>query len=141
MTQLFLYNCLSFQCYEGLKLLTNKMSKFLVNFFMLKTRIIVNTYTATTLPLYYAIQKPWKVLEEAKKLRTKKFETRDGELVWCRDETPVSHPSLLYNSYAEVLSNLTKDYDPNREVLGQRDVIRETVEKDENGIQKSCHLL
>ena len=102
---------------------------------MLKTRLIVNTYTVTTLPLYYAIQKPWKVLEESKKLRTRKFITSDGELVWCRNEAPVSHPSLQYTSYAEILNNLTKDYDPNREVLGQREVIKETVEKDENGIQ------
>ena len=101
---------------------------------MLKTKLIVNTYTVTTLPLYYVIQKPWKVLEEAKRLKTKKFITSNGELVWCRNEPPSTHPSLQYKSYAEVLNNLTKDYDPNREVLGQREVLRETVEKDEKGI-------
>ena len=70
------------------------MSKLLVNIFMLKTRLIVNTYTVTTLPLYYVMQKPWKTLKEAKTLRTKNFITRDGELVWTRDEKPVSHPFL-----------------------------------------------
>lgn len=110
------------------------MSKLLVNLFMLKTRLIVNTYTVTTLPLYYAIQKPWKTLEEAKKQRARKFLTRDGELVWTRDEKPVSHPFLRFKSYAEVIMNLQNDFDPNREVLAQREVIRETVEKDKKGM-------
>ena len=110
------------------------MSKLLVNLFMLKTRLIVNAYTVTTLPAYYVIQKPWQTLAEAKRLRTRKYETIDGEVVWTRSDSTPTHAVLQYNSYAEVLKNLKNIYDSNRLMLGKRDVIRETVETDINGV-------
>ncbi|CAG2176204.1 unnamed protein product, partial [Oppiella nova] len=109
------------------------MSKLVVNLFMIKTRLIVNTYTVTTLPLYYVIQKPWKTLAEAKKLRTKTHETINGEVVWSRNNPSLSHAFLQYNTYPEVLKNLKNMYDSNRLMLGKRDVIEDTIEKDSNG--------
>ncbi|XP_054162447.1 long-chain-fatty-acid--CoA ligase 4-like [Oppia nitens] len=109
------------------------MSKLLVNLFMLKTRLIVNTYTVTTLPLYYAIQKPWRTLKEANQVKTKKFVTKNGELVWERNHPSPEHEFLKYSSYAEVLKHMPDQYSDDRIVLGKRDVIKETVEMDENG--------
>ncbi len=111
------------------------MSKFLVNFFMIKTRLIVNSYTVTTLPFYYIIQKPWKALQTATKVRAKKFNSITGETIWTRDDTQVNHPFLEYGTYAEALRDLKDIYEPNRVMLGQRDVIDERVETDQNGIQ------
>ncbi|CAG2100424.1 unnamed protein product [Medioppia subpectinata] len=108
------------------------MSKLLVNLFMLKTRLVVNAYTVTTLPLYYVIQKPWRTVAAANKVRTKNYETINGEVVWSRSHPLPDHTFLQYNSYAEVLKNLKNNYASNRPMLGKRDVIRETVEKDIN---------
>jgi hypothetical protein len=110
---------------------------------MLKTRLIVNTYTYTTLPIYYAIQKPWRTLLSAQQMRSKKFKSINGELVWARDDTPIYHPFLQCQTYAEVLRDLKdKDkHDPNRLTLGQRDIIDHKLQTDETGIQTNYQLL
>src|SRR5882724_6354552 len=110
------------------------MSKLMVSLFMMKTRLIVNTYTVTTLPAYYIIQKPWMRLKDEKRLKTKKFVTSNGELVYSRNEPPVSHPCLKYKSYPEMLQNLDKEYDMNRPMIGLREVLDERTEMDENGM-------
>jgi hypothetical protein len=108
---------------------------------MLKTRLIVNTYTYTTLPIYYVIQKPWRTLLLAQQIRSKKFKSINGELVWTRNDTPTYHPFLECETYAEVLKDLKDKYDPNRLTLGQRDIIDQKLQTDETGIQTNYQLL
>ncbi len=111
------------------------MSKFFAKLFMLKTRLIVNTYTFTTLPIYYAIQRPWKTLHIARQLKSKNFKSIDGEIVWTRNDTPTNHPFLECETYPEVFRNLKDNYEPNRLMLGQRDIIEQRLQTDESGIQ------
>lgn len=97
---------------------------------MLQTKTMVNAYTWTTLPLYTIIQRPWQRLNRSKSFNVKSYVDKQGRTIYYRP-TPadITHKYLKYTTFAEIVNTL----DRNREVVGQRDVIKEHVALDENG--------
>lgn len=108
------------------------MSKHLVNLFMLKTRLLVNLYTATTLPFYYLAQKPWRTVALAKQIKSKKL-LINGSWVWVRNEEPPEHPHLKCGTYVQVMDTMIPMYGPKRPALAYRQVLQEHTQKNPDG--------
>lgn len=111
------------------------MSKLLINFALLNARVIVNTYTAATLPFYYLYQRPWQKLRLAKSFGVKTTIDEKGRVIYSGPEPPgLKHPYYKYQTVNDILLTL----DRSREAVGIRDVVKETLELDANGIESYC---
>ncbi len=110
--------------------------KILPKLLLLNTRLVVGTYTAMTLPLYAALQRPWAVKRVAKAKRTTAHRSADGSYTfWRRHGPPVSHPNGYHtcDSFKEVLQVMRVKEDQNRVRLSQRPVISEKIKVDDKG--------
>lgn len=110
--------------------------KILPKLLLLNTRLVVGTYTAMTLPLYAAVQRPWTVKRVAKAKRTTAHRSADGSYTfWRRHGPPVSHPNGYHtcDSFKEVLQVMRVKEDQNRVRLSQRPVISEKIKVDDKG--------
>lgn len=107
------------------------MSKFLVNLTLLQAKALVNAYTWTTLPLYAAVQKPWRQVKIAKStFNMRVMLDSQNRLVYSRpSRLPDDKAVYKCRTFAEVLPTL----DRTREVVGIRDVLSETAALDEKG--------
>ena len=110
------------------------MSKFTINFALLQTKLLVNTYTWITLPFYTVAQQPWRVLRAAKSLGVVTTKDKHGRTVYSRPSPPtLNHPYYQYKTFPAIFSLL----DRNRKVVGIRDVINEypTLDKEGNPVK------
>ncbi|KAF7491638.1 Long-chain-fatty-acid--CoA ligase 4 [Sarcoptes scabiei] len=105
------------------------MSKILMNITLFHTKLIVNTYTALSLPFYAIYQKPWRKIKLSNIKRTESFKQID-RVVWLRKGPPGHSPTLKCRTYLEALSML----DPSKQSIGIRDVLDEKIEYDEDGM-------
>lgn len=105
------------------------MSKILMNVTLFHTKIIVNSYTALTLPFYAAYQKPWRQLKLSNLMRAQKMLDKSGETIWVRKGPTFKNPNLACSTYLEAFSNI----DRSRQSVGIRNVLEEKVDYDENG--------
>ncbi|KAI7687029.1 hypothetical protein SSS_00449 [Sarcoptes scabiei] len=103
------------------------MSKILMNITLFHTKLIVNTYTALSLPFYAIYQKPWRKIKLSNIKRTESFKQID-RVVWLRKGPPGHSPTLKCRTYLEALSML----DPSKQSIGIRDVLDEKIEYDED---------
>lgn len=107
------------------------MSKLLIDFVLLNTKVMVNTYTAATLPFYYLYQRPWQKLRAAKDFGVKRTVDRWGRVIYTRDPPQkLEHPYYKVNTFPEIFPTL----DRSRLAIGVRDVIKETMELDKDGM-------
>ena len=108
------------------------MSKLLINFALINTKALVNAYTWTTLPFYALAQRPWRRLRLSKSfgiIATKDDQT--GRIIYARPrQNHFSHyPHYKYSTFPEAFDQLN----PDRKVIGFRDVISESLATDESG--------
>lgn len=108
------------------------MSKLLVNLALLNTKALVNAYTWSTLPLYAAVQRPWRrvKLSKAGFGVTINKDVKNGRIIYSRPkETDYSqHPYYKYNTFPEAFASLAVSSKP---AIGVREVLSEKVAVDE----------
>lgn len=101
-----------------------------MNITLFHTKLVVNTYTALSLPFYAAAQKPWRRLKLSKVVHTQKYlDPKTNTYIWKRKGPPGSSPVLNYETYIEAMAKL----DPNKECIGFRNVLEEQINFDEDG--------
>lgn len=105
------------------------MSKILTNLTLFHTKLIVNTYTAITLPFYAIYQKPWQRLKLADMVLTKSLKKSD-RIIWSR-KFPAEKklPCFQCSTYIEAFEKM----DRNRLSIGIRDILDEKIELDDEG--------
>ena len=84
-----------------------RMSKLLVDLFMLNTKAVVNAWTWTTLPFYAIAQQPWKRLKLSKSFGVRMIKDKHGRTVYSRPcSIKVEHPLMQYTTLNEIIPNL-----------------------------------
>ncbi len=104
------------------------MSKLLLHLALGSTKALVNSYTVCTLPMYFAIQKPW-----IRKKRSQSFGLRSTvdkyqRTVYSRPcaTRNFDHPALHCKSFNEMVPTLVA----NRRVIASRKVLSESSQLD-----------
>jgi hypothetical protein len=101
------------------------MSKLLLNLGLAPTRALITAYTWSTLPLYTAIQQPWRRLALSNELGVKQTLDPYGRgIIYSRPSPypePTHHPLLDCHSLNQMIPHL----DPSRPVFGVRSVLQE----------------
>ncbi|OTF80109.1 long-chain acyl-CoA synthetase-like protein, partial [Euroglyphus maynei] len=106
--------------------MTNLMTKFVV----LNAKLLVNTYTAITLPFYTIYQRPWQKLRASKLFQIQMYKDKHGRTVYYRNgPTEFDHPFIHHQTVTHLLKTLNRD----RIAVGARDVISEKLQYGENG--------
>ena len=106
------------------------MSKILMNVTLFHTKLIVNSYTALTLPFYALYQKPWQKVKLSKLMRVKKLIDKNDKFpIWVKKEVAIKSPYMKHETYVKAMNYMNRDV----QSVGIRDVIEEKVHHDEEG--------
>ena len=100
---------------------------------MLGVRIVVQTYTFLTLPIYYLAQNPGKKLKQSRTMRAKQLDPADPYSPWVRTGPTPYHVLSTCQNLPEGFELMQKLYPPDRPVIGYRTVIEEKQVLDLNG--------
>lgn len=104
-----------------------------MNVTLFHTKVLVNMYTAITLPVYTLYQRPWARLRLAEQPHVESLPTGNSEeLGWIRKGPKPDikkAPTLACSTYLEALPML----DRSKPSIGYRDVIEERIDYDFNG--------
>lgn len=105
------------------------MSKLLLSLALGSTKVVVNSYTWSTLPFYAIIQQPWARLKKSKSFGLCSTVDRYQRTVYSRPcaAKNFTHPALQCKSFNEIVPSLTA----NRKVIGIRDVVCEINQVEE----------
>mgnify|MGYP002714293205 FL=1 len=106
------------------------MSNFIVKIALWNTKFLVNTYTAITLPFYTVYQRPWQKLRANKSFNVRMEKDKHGRIIYSREAAiRTDHKYFHCKTYNEALATL----DRNKIKVGQRDIISEELQYDQNG--------
>ena len=106
------------------------MSKILMNVTLFHTKLIVNTYTALTLPFYAIYQRPWQKIKLSKLMRVQKLiDKNDNFPIWVKKHVDIKSPYMKHETYVKSMNYMNRDI----KSIGIRDVIEEKVHHDEEG--------
>ncbi|KAH9407905.1 Long-chain-fatty-acid--CoA ligase 4 [Tyrophagus putrescentiae] len=103
-------------------------SKLLAKLALLPAKALVTGYTWATLPLYTALQRPWRKLKLSKSFNIRATTDAQGRVVYSR--TPpvrLDHPQLACTHYNELLEGLDRSH----RIFGVREVLSEVLQVDE----------
>lgn len=103
-------------------------SKLLAKLALLPTKALVTGFTWATLPLYTALQRPWRKLKLSKSFNIRATTDAQGRVVYSR--TPpvrLDHPQLACTHYNELLESLDRSH----RIFGVREVLSEVLQVDE----------
>lgn len=106
------------------------MSKILMNITLFHTKLIVNTYTALSLPFYAIYQKPWQRLKISNQIYSQMISKTSDSVVWTRNGPPGTKPITQCSTYLEAF----KFMDRSRPSIGVREILDEKISFDEEGL-------
>ncbi len=110
-----------------------KLRETLIQTLVFVVRVVVQSYTYLTLPIYYFIQKPYKKLESATAQRSKQLDPNDPYSPWVRLRSTKFHVLNTCGTMAEALHMVRHLYSPQRLAIGYRKILEEKVVTDGNG--------
>ncbi|XP_054160073.1 long-chain-fatty-acid--CoA ligase 4-like [Oppia nitens] len=96
-------------------------------------RLCVHTYTYLTLPVYYVLQKPYKTLQLCQYQRAVQLNPNDPYSPWIRCQETRFHPLTTSESVGDAMQLMRRLYPLDRQCVGYRTVIAETVCRDSSG--------
>ncbi|OTF72086.1 hypothetical protein BLA29_008177, partial [Euroglyphus maynei] len=106
------------------------MSKILMNITLFHTKLVVNTYTALTLPFYTIYQRPWQRLKLSNKIEAQMISKTSNSVVWTRKGPPGNKPVLKCSTYLEAFNFMERS----RPSIGVREIFDEKISFDEEGL-------
>ena len=107
------------------------MSNLMTKFIVINTKLLVNTYTAITLPLYTIYQRPWQKLRKSKMFQVQMYKDKNGRNIYYRNGPNELECSFI--NHHRTVTDLLKTLDRNRIAVGARNVISEKLHCDQNG--------
>nr|XP_027203444.1 long-chain-fatty-acid--CoA ligase 4-like [Dermatophagoides pteronyssinus] len=106
------------------------MSNLMVKIALLNTKLVVNAYTAVTLPFYTIYQRPWQKLRAMKSFAVRMEKDKHGRIIYSRQAAiRPDHKYFHIDTYSKALTTLNRD-EPK---IGQREIISEELQYDQNG--------
>ena len=113
---------------SALKRPTDFLVLCLKRLFIAIVHIIVFAYTYLTLPIYYFLQKPWEVVEEASEPRAKPVNPDDPHSPW-KSIFKYDYPYVLdkVETLDEMVNHISEYFSLKNRALGSRRVLREHV--------------
>ena len=105
----------------------------LIALFMLIVRIIVQTYTYITLPIYKLVQCPSKKLKLSRVIRSKQLDPSDPYSPYIRTGSVPHHVLTSCRNLPECFELMKQLYPPDRPVIGYRTILDEEYVLDAKG--------